>query len=199
MCNLECDELIPAFSISILASHFCKVDPSNANGAIINFGVVPKSDTIYRIYAYDASQGNTLTGTRIDDCYIENTAADPTQDRIEMDLTIDFSATTHSCGVYLVSLLLRTRVVYMVSLLLRTRVAFSLVSYHTGRFANYYILMCVWKLYHQENLSMKCIPHYTPLSYSKNGVYRGIIPIFLFLIQNIDCRGDSNVYPQSKI
>ena len=124
MCNLECDELIPAFSISILASHFCKVDPSNANGAIINFGVVPKSDTIYRIYAYDASQGNTLTGTRIDDCYIENTAADPTQDRIEMDLIIDFGASTHSCGVYLVSLLLRSRVVYMVSLLLRTRVVF---------------------------------------------------------------------------
>ena len=40
--------------------------------------------------------------------------------------------------------------------------------------------------------------------YSKTGVYRGI-PIFLFLLQNIDCvyslepprRGGSNVYPQS--
>ena len=31
---------------------------------------------------------------------------------------------------------------------------------------------------HQENMSLKCIPPYTPLSYSKTGVCRGI-PIFL--------------------
>ena len=80
------------------------MDPSNANGAIINFGVVPKSDTIYRIYAYDAAQDNTLTvSNRKNDCYIDNTAADPSQDRIEKDITIDFSAATQTCGIYLVS------------------------------------------------------------------------------------------------
>ena len=57
---------------------------------------------------------------------------------------------------------------------------------------------------HQENMSVKCIHPQTPLLYSKTGVFRGI-PIFLFLLQNIDCgyllertrRGGSNVYPQS--
>ena len=33
--------------------------------------------------------------------------------------------------------------------------------------------------YHQENMSMKCIPPETPLLYSKIGVDKGIIPIFL--------------------
>ena len=47
-------------------------------------------------------------------------------------------------------------------------------------------------------------PPYTPTLCSKTGVCRGI-PIFLFLLENIDCgyslepprRGGSNVYPQS--
>ena len=58
---------------------------------------------------------------------------------------------------------------------------------------------------HQENMSVKCLPPYTPLLYSKTGVYRGI-PIFLiFVPKHIDCGyslepprgGGSNVYPQS--
>ena len=47
----------------------------------------------------------------------------------------------------------------------------------------------------QENMSVKCIPPWTPLLYSKTGVYL----FFLFLLQNIDCgyslEGGSNVYP----
>ena len=35
-----------------------------------------------------------------------------------------------------------------------------------------------FKYTHQENMSVKCIPPYTPLLYSKAGVCRGI-PIFL--------------------
>ena len=52
-------------------------------------------------------------------------------------------------------------------------------------------------------MSVQYIPPLTPLLYSKTGVCRGI-PIFLILLQNIDCgyslepprRGGSNVYPQ---
>ena len=66
------------------------------------------------------------------------------------------------------------------------------------------MLVHMYQQYHQENMSVYCIPPYTPLLYSKTGVRRGI-PIFLFLLQNIDCgyslepprRGGSNVYPQS--
>ena len=39
------------------------------------------------------------------------------------------------------------------------------------------------KMNHQENISMKSIPHHTPLLYSKTGVYRGI-PIFLIFDPN---------------
>ena len=35
-------------------------------------------------------------------------------------------------------------------------------------------------------MSVKCIPPYTPLLYSKTGICRGM-PIFLVLLQNIDC------------
>ena len=57
---------------------------------------------------------------------------------------------------------------------------------------------------HQENMSVKCIPPYTPLLNSNTGVRRGI-PIFLIFALNIDCgcslepprRGGSNVYTQS--
>ena len=56
-----------------------------------------------------------------------------------------------------------------------------------------------------KHVRVKYTPQ-TPLVYSKNGVCRGI-PIFLFLLQNIDCgyslepprRGGSNVYPQSML
>ena len=34
--------------------------------------------------------------------------------------------------------------------------------------------------YHQENMSVKCIPNYTPLLYSKTGVWRGLL-MFLIL------------------
>ena len=55
----------------------------------------------------------------------------------------------------------------------------------------------------KKNMSVQCIPHGTQLLYSKTGVCSGI-PIFLCLLQNIDCgysleqprRGGSNVYPQ---
>ena len=46
-------------------------------------------------------------------------------------------------------------------------------------------------------MSMKCIPPHTPLLYSKSGVYKGI-PIFLFLIQNIDCGYSLEIYVSSK-
>ena len=57
--------------------------------------------------------------------------------------------------------------------------------------------------FYQENMSMKSIPPWIPLLYSKPGVPRGI-PIFL-LIQNIECGhslqpprlGGFNVYPRS--
>ena len=57
---------------------------------------------------------------------------------------------------------------------------------------------------HQDNISMRCIPPYTPVLCSENGVNRSI-HIFLFLVQNIDCgyslepphRGGSKVYPHS--
>ena len=39
---------------------------------------------------------------------------------------------------------------------------------------------------HQVNLSMKCIPLKTPMSYSKTGVYKSIL-FFLFFTQNINC------------
>ena len=54
----------------------------------------------------------------------------------------------------------------------------------------YNIQHCKWRDFpvnlHQENMSVKWIPPHTPLLYSKTGVCRGI-PIFLFLLQNIDC------------
>ena len=39
---------------------------------------------------------------------------------------------------------------------------------------------------HHDNVSVKCIPAYTPLLYSKIGIYMVYI-IFLFLLLNIDC------------
>ena len=39
---------------------------------------------------------------------------------------------------------------------------------------------------HQENISVLCIAPLIPVLYSKIGVCRGI-PIFLILLQNIDC------------
>ena len=59
-------------------------------------------------------------------------------------------------------------------------------------------------LIHQENMSVKCIPPYTPLLYRKTGVRRGIPNFLFFFIQNIHCgyslepprQGGSNVYPQ---
>ena len=41
---------------------------------------------------------------------------------------------------------------------------------------------------YQGNMSVKCIPPFSPLLYSENGVYRGIPIFFLFLVQNIDYR-----------
>ena len=57
---------------------------------------------------------------------------------------------------------------------------------------------------HQENMSVICIPPYTPLYITKLG-YAGVYLFSLFLLQNIDCgyplepprRGGSNEYPQS--
>ena len=54
---------------------------------------------------------------------------------------------------------------------------------------------------HQENMSVKCIPHF----YIAKLGYVGVYLFFLFLHQNIDCgysleqprQGGSNVYPQS--
>ena len=43
------------------------------------------------------------------------------------------------------------------------------------------MLMC-----HQDNMSVKCIPPYTPLLFSKTGVFRGIT-IFSYFFLNIDC------------
>ena len=59
-------------------------------------------------------------------------------------------------------------------------------------------------IFHKENKPVKCIPPYNPLLYRIIGVGRDR-PIFLFLIQNIDCgyslepprQGGSNVYTQS--
>ena len=50
-------------------------------------------------------------------------------------------------------------------------------------------------LTHQENMSVKCIPHF----YIAKLGFAGVYLVFLFLIQNIHCgyyRGGSNVYPQ---
>ena len=41
-------------------------------------------------------------------------------------------------------------------------------------------------MFNQENMSVRCKPPYTPLSYRKTGVCRGIT-IFLIFAQNIDC------------
>ena len=87
------------------ASHICKADPGNANQAIIIFGVVPKSDPIYRIYAFDASSTDTIdTNNRILDCYQNGTVAtNPNQDRIPFTITVDFTASSgHECGVHVV-------------------------------------------------------------------------------------------------
>ena len=35
-------------------------------------------------------------------------------------------------------------------------------------------------IHHQDNMSVKCIPPYTPLLYSKTGVYRGIHFFLIF-------------------
>ena len=66
------------------------------------------------------------------------------------------------------------------------------------------IFLKLKKLCHQEIMSVKYIPAYTPLLYIKTGVCRGYTYFFLFLLQNIDCgyplelprRGGSNVLPQ---
>ena len=50
---------------------------------------------------------------------------------------------------------------------------------------------------HQDNMSVCFIPHYTPLLYSKTGVYRGIY-YFLILLYNIYC-GYSLEPPQSSV
>ena len=55
--------------------------------------------------------------------------------------------------------------------------------------------------FHQNNMSVKYLPPYTPLLYSKTGINL----FFLILNQNIDCeyllepphQGGSNVYPLS--
>ena len=60
-------------------------------------------------------------------------------------------------------------------------------------------LLLYWFFIHQENMSVKCIPPYTPLLYSKTGVCRGTEPFFfLFLLQNIDC-GYSLEPPHSNV
>ena len=88
----------------ILASYFCRSDANNANIANIEFGVVPKSDSIYRIYAYDASQQDTLSTTnRISTCFKDGTVTDPDRDRVSFSIAIDFSAASgHDCGAYVV-------------------------------------------------------------------------------------------------
>ena len=68
----------------------------------------------------------------------------------------------------------------------------------------YHELIVQTQIFHKESKPVKCIPPYTPLLYRKIGVGRDR-PIFLFLIQNIDCgyslepprKGGSNVYTQS--
>ena len=45
-----------------------------------------------------------------------------------------------------------------------------------------YLATTLPKCSHQENMSVQCIPPWTPLLYSKTGVYRGI-PIFLIFAQ----------------
>ena len=42
-------------------------------------------------------------------------------------------------------------------------------------------------VFHHANNSVKWIPPYTPLLYSKTGVYRGLYYFLLFLLNNIDC------------
>ena len=43
-----------------------------------------------------------------------------------------------------------------------------------------FLLGCFEKKYHQENMSVKCIHPYTPLLYSKTGVYRSIYIFVIF-------------------
>ena len=40
---------------------------------------------------------------------------------------------------------------------------------------------------HQDNISVCFIPLYTPLLYSKYGVYKGMHYFLFFLLLNIDC------------
>ena len=51
-----------------------------------------------------------------------------------------------------------------------------------------------WRSIHQDNISVQCIPPYTPFLYSKTRVCRGI----LILLQNIEC-GYSLEPPQRSI
>ena len=39
------------------------------------------------------------------------------------------------------------------------------------------------EMYHHENMSVYCIPPYTPLLYSKTGVYRGIHDFLIFALK----------------
>ena len=67
----------------------------------------------------------------------------------------------------------------------------------------FYTSLAVYSKYamliHQENMSVKCMPPYTPLLYSKAGVCRGIPNFLIFDLKHRLWvhRGGSNKYPQS--
>ena len=68
---------------------------------------------------------------------------------------------------------------------LRTLFGYFLVILKKKLVIKFLWLDILFEMY-QDNMSVCFIPPYTPLLYSKTGVYRGI-HFFLFLLQNIDC------------
>ena len=55
------------------------------------------------------------------------------------------------------------------------------VSLHSHSVIGFFVVCYM----HQDNMSVCLIPHYTPLLYSKSGVYRGIHYFFIFALKHI--------------
>lgn len=85
--------------------HSCNEVSGSSNTVQVSIKILPKTDPVYRVYAFDASQDDTtLTANRIDSCMYDTSGiSDPDVDTIDITLDVDISGSTFPCGAAVVS------------------------------------------------------------------------------------------------
>lgn len=86
--------------------HSCNEVSGSPTIVRVTIKILPNTDPVYRVYAFDASQDDTtLTAYRIDSCVYDTTGiTDPTIETIDITLDVDTSGSSFPCGAAVVSL-----------------------------------------------------------------------------------------------